>query len=289
MAHVILPADSPLYHAFEELIDTQRLVFFVGLPGVGKSLLAQQLALMADRAGRNVHLLQWDAIRRPFVADDYVSTYYPEVDGVTHTVVRKAVGLWARAAIGPWHQHHPNAAEMLIGEMPLIGNRLIELVQYHDDDAEPRLCSSTTRFVIPVPSRELRRVMVGKREASSAKPQPERGYVDAIPKVLQAAWLELYRVARDLRITSAAATNQISYDPDVYQSIYSMVLKRRHSQVVPLTIQLPTENQSVYDLQIQKSELVPSADDVREYIAQVEQRYPDRLSLDREMNSWYVV
>src|SRR4051812_30907373 len=126
MTNVILPCNSTLYHAFEQLIDSQRLVFFVGLPGVGKSLLAQQLALMADQSGRKVHLLQWDVVRQPFTADAYIVANYPEVDGVTHGAVRKAVGLWVRSAIGQWCQHNSDKAEMLIGEAPLIGNRLIE-------------------------------------------------------------------------------------------------------------------------------------------------------------------
>jgi hypothetical protein len=289
MTQVIIPPDSTLYRTFEELIDTQRLVFIVGLPGVGKSLLAQQLALMAHAAGRNVHLLQWDVARQPFVSHEYVLKNYPEVDGITDGVVRKAIGLWARSAIGPWYQRHPDEAGLLIGEVPLIGNRLVELVQRDDDDAEPILGSSITRFVVPVPSRELRRVMVGKREASSANPQHEREQADAIPQVLQAAWLELYRIAQLVGITSTAASRQPAYDPDVYQSIYSMLLKYRYRQVVPLAETLPTENQSVYDLWIDQRELAPTMEQVRGYIAQVEQRYPDRQALTREIDQWYVV
>jgi adenylylsulfate kinase-like enzyme len=93
MTNIILPSDSILYHTFAQLIGSQRLVVFAGLPGVGKSLLSQQLALMAHRAGRNVHLLQWDVARQPFATDPYVLTNYPEVDGVTHAAVRKAMGL----------------------------------------------------------------------------------------------------------------------------------------------------------------------------------------------------
>ena len=38
----------------------QRLVFFAGMPGTGKSLLVHLLAHLAHAAGRPVHLLQWD-------------------------------------------------------------------------------------------------------------------------------------------------------------------------------------------------------------------------------------
>jgi hypothetical protein len=288
MSNIILSSDSTLYRTFEQLISSQRLVVFVGLPGVGKSLLTQQLALMAHQAGRKVHLLQWDVARRPFATDEYVVTNYPEVDGVTHGVVRKAMGLWVRVAVGQWYHNHPGEAEMLIGEAPLIGNRLIELVQRHDDDIEPLLGSSAARFVIPIPSRELRRTIEGKREASSTNPHHEREHADAIPQVLQAAWLEVYRVAQELKITSTVTGNQIEYDPDIYQGVYSTLLKHRHGRRLPLTMRLPTDNLSACDISLQQGQLAPKKDEVRTYIAQVEQLYPNRESLDREMNSWHV-
>jgi hypothetical protein len=289
MTNIILSSNSTLYHALEQLIDSQRLVFFAGLPGVGKSLLSQQLALMAHQAGRNVYLLQWDVARQPFETDAYVVKNYPEVDGITHGAVRKAVGLWARAAIRRWYHHHPDQADMLIGEVPLVGNRMIELVQRRDDDAEPILSSSTARFVIPVPSRDLRRTIEGKRETSSANPQHEREHTDAIPQVLQAAWLELYRVAHKLGITNTAPGQHIDYEPDIYEGVYSMLMQHRRAQSLPMTVHLPTEHVSVYDLHVQQSELVPKTDEVRTYVAQVEQLYPDMTSLDREIDRWYVV
>jgi hypothetical protein len=289
MTNVILRADSTLYQAFEELIGSQRLVFFAGLPGVGKSLLLQQLALMAHLAGRRVHLLQWDVIRQPFVTDAYVLTRYPEVDGITHGAVRKAAGLWVRAAIGQWFRHHSDSADMLIGECPLIGNRLIELVQHHDDDVEPILCSPTAKFIIPVPSREVRRTIEEKREASSANPQHERENADAMPQVLQAAWLEVYRVAPELNITHTDPGHQGDYDPEIYQGVYSLLLKHRHSQRLPLTVHLPTEDLSVYDLYVRQRDLAPSMDDVRTYMAQVEELYRDMTLLDQEIDRWYIV
>ena len=42
------------------------MVFVAGLPGTGKSLLVNQLVHIAARAGRLVHLLQWDVARPTF-------------------------------------------------------------------------------------------------------------------------------------------------------------------------------------------------------------------------------
>ena len=76
---------------------------FAGLPGTGKSLLVQQLTQLAASAGRRVHLLQWDVARPPFEASA-AGRRYPVVDGVTHPVIRKAVGLWARRAVVAWDE-----------------------------------------------------------------------------------------------------------------------------------------------------------------------------------------
>jgi hypothetical protein len=291
MINIILPPDSTLYQSFEQLTASQRIVFFAGLPGVGKSLLLQQLALMAHQAGRKVHLLQWDVARQPFETDAYVLAHYPEVEGITHGVIRKAVGLWARATIGQWQQDHPAEGEMLIGEVPLIGHRLMELAQRHDDAVEPVLSSPATKFVIPVPSLELRRVIEGKREVSSTKPQHEREQADAIPQVLQALWRELYHVAPALGITGSVLGVEIDYDPDIYQGVYSKLLKHRHSHVLPLTTPLQTENLSAHDLTIQQTELTPTADEVRAYISEVERLYAgrDKALLEHEIDKWYIV
>src|SRR4051812_13196676 len=128
----VLPADSNLYRRLHAAAVERRCVFFAGLPGVGKSLLLQQLSLIATSAGRRVSLLQWDVARGPFERPEILARY-PETDGVTHAVIRKAAGLWARGAVAAWDRDHPDAADMLVGEVPLIGNRLIELVQQQAD------------------------------------------------------------------------------------------------------------------------------------------------------------
>ena len=68
---------------------------------MGKSLLLQQLTLMALEAGREVHLLQWDTARQVFE-----TPRYPLLDGATHPMVIKAVGLWLRQALVDWDRDH---------------------------------------------------------------------------------------------------------------------------------------------------------------------------------------
>ncbi|MCB0062552.1 MAG: hypothetical protein KDE19_10575, partial [Caldilineaceae bacterium] len=143
--------NTPLYPTLAKLATEQKLVLFAGLPGVGKSLFLQQMALLAHEAGRTLHLLQWDVTRAAFETPEIMARY-PEINGVTHAAIRKAVGLWARNAVNEWHSNHAAAADLLIGEVPLIGNRLIELVQPIDDAVEPLLAGEQCTFVLPVPT-----------------------------------------------------------------------------------------------------------------------------------------
>src|SRR3954454_22550721 len=186
----VLPADSELYRRLHAAAVERRCVFFAGLPGVGKSLLLQQLSLIAHEVGRRVSLLQWDVARGAFETPE-ILTRYPEIDGVTHAAIRKAAGLWARGAVGAWDRAHPDRQEILIGEVPLIGNRLIELVQQRADGVEVLLAGEGTVCLIPVPSREVRRAIEAARVREMAAPSHERELANALPGLVQSFWEEV--------------------------------------------------------------------------------------------------
>ena len=97
MSPYVIPPDSALHATFAATLASADRVFFAGLPGVGKSLLLQQMALMAADEGRRVTLLQWDVARQPFE-----SPRYPLVDGATHPLVIRAAGVWLRGALVQW-------------------------------------------------------------------------------------------------------------------------------------------------------------------------------------------
>ena len=151
---IVIPVDSNLYRQFDDWIRSKRILFVAGLPAVGKSLYLQQLAVMAREVDRPVHLLQWDVVRAAFERDGWLD-HYPELEGVTHPVIRKATGIWARQAIADWDASVPSS-HLLIAELPLIGNRLMELVQRQDDDAERLLSGHDTHALIPVPTLAVR-------------------------------------------------------------------------------------------------------------------------------------
>ena len=199
---LILAPGSPLYAALTALATEARLVFVAGLPGTGKSLLIHQLALLAHGAGRRISLLQWD-VARPVVEGSAAARAFPASDGVTHGIVRMAVGRWARDAVARWAARSHDPAALLIGETPLVGHRLIELARPMPDDAEPTLSDARTRFVIPVPSREVRGHLEAERGRRAARPLHPREREDAPPEVLRDLWRQLARVAGTLGLSGA--------------------------------------------------------------------------------------
>ena len=266
---LVIPIASNLYKVVKEMVHRKRLIFVTGIPGVGKSLLIQQMALIASEAGREVHLLRYNLARRPFETEVNISKY-PEVDGVTDPAIRKAVGLWARQAVWDWHERHTEPNQLLIGELPLIGNRLIELVEPANDAAEALLTSEQTLFVVPVPSWEVREVIEETRKRTLAEPQNEQEKLDAPPNVLRAMWESVNGLAREIGLTKASP--QTPYNPYIYGGVFEALLQFRPSQLL-LIDEVLRPSHSVYDLDVLAGTLVPTTAEASAAMAQVESRY----------------
>ena len=295
-ARLVVEADPQLAEAMRGLAQ-QRMVFFAGLPGTGKSLLVHQLTHLAASAGRSVHLLQWDVARPAFEASA-AGRRYPLADGVTHPVIRKAAGLWARRALVAWDERHPDPRHLLIGETPFVGNRFVELARRLDDPAEALLSAQSCRFVIAVPSREVRRFLEAERERRTASPLHPREREDAPPHVLRALWRDLHGVAIGLGIATpepdtpggrgqSQGADGPRYDPAVYQHVYETVLRHRYVQALALSTILPTETLSVYNFAVAPPDLAPAEAEADELIRDVERRYPDAAALQREIARWH--
>lgn len=275
----------------------QRMVFFAGLPGTGKSLLVHQLAHLASGAGRSVHLLQWD-VARPVFEATAAGRRYPLADGVTHSVIRRAAGLWARRALVAWNGRHPEPRHLLVGETPFVGNRFVELARRLDDGAESLLSAPSCRFAIAVPSPEVRRFLVALRERRAASPLHPREREDAPPRVLGDLLREVFEAARALGIDMGATgptgrarpgDGPTPYDPSVYRRVYEAVLRHRNVDVLSLDVILPTDSLSVYDFAVARPDLVPTESEAEECIREVERRYPDAIRFEAEIARWWEV
>ncbi len=289
---LLIPRESTLFQTLQRLVETKKMVFLAGLPGTGKSLLLQQLSILGHSIGRRPHLLQWDVCRLPFLTNDRVKEHYHEQDGITHAGVRKAVGMWARHAVGIWAERHRGDRDILIGEVPIVGNRLVELVRTEADPVEPLLVDETSTFFgIPTPSRQVRQLIETQRKERSGSPLHEREKGDAQPGIMYALWEDLCAVAlRFGLIDREESENRTgAYDPDLYCDTYSVLLKRRPSGRIDLDIPLSTEGRSVYDLSAGQKDLVPSAAEVETSIRDMENRYPCHEELERSVNQWYEV
>lgn len=240
----------------------QRLVFFAGMPGTGKSLLVHLLAHLAHAAGRPVHLLQWD-VARPVLEFSPAGLAYPRgADSATHPLVRRATGLWVRDALAAWDAANPRPA-LLVGEVPLIGNRFTELAEVADDAAEPLLAAADCRFVLAVPSPAVRAHVEAERERRMANPQHAQEREDAPPPVLREVWRDVWRTAAAL---GHPVAEDAAYDPEAYRLVYANLLARRRLEVLPIDTVLPTAAMSVYDYAFTPTPLVPTPDEVAGYI-----------------------
>jgi hypothetical protein len=285
---LVAAADAGLYAHLQRLASAQRCVFFAGLPGTGKSLLSHQLTHLAHALGRTVHMLQWDRARPVFEASA-AGQRYPVVHGVTHGVIRKAAGLWARRAVMQWHQRYPEAGHMLIGETPFVGHRFIELARQRADAAEPLLQMAC--FVVPVPSRAVRDFLEAERQRRSVTPLHQQEREDAPPQILRDLWRQLARIAPALGVHADVPTSaaEVPYDPALYQAVYQRLLTQRQALVLPMDTILPTTTLSVYDFAVPRRDVVPTMEEVTHFIGEVEQQYPDLDVLQQDIDGWYVL
>ena len=164
-----------------------RMIFFTGLPASGKSFFLRALISMAGATGRRVHLMRWDAGLTSFQTDEILARY-PDVADGSHPIVRKAAGSWGRQAVSRWLDTHPDQADLLVGEVPIVGNRFSELVKVLPDEVEAALASQETAFVYPVPTRDMRGNLEALRRETFANPRHPDEAKDAPPATMELAW-----------------------------------------------------------------------------------------------------
>ena len=157
------------------------------------------------------------------------------------------------------------------------------------DAAEPLLTDPRTRFVIPVPSRELRRHLEAERGRRAARPLHPREREDAPPEVLRDLWRQLARVTRPRSAWTRppAAMGRSPYDPALYIAVYRRVLCRRHADIVPMDTILPAASVSPYDLAVSVDDLRPAPDEVAGLVAAAARDWADPAALQDALDHWY--
>jgi hypothetical protein len=280
-ARLILPADSTAHRVLSEAVLNCKAVFFAGLPGVGKTLLLQQTALLSHAAGRPLHLLQWDIARQGFETPGILARY-PEVEGTTHAAIRRAAGLWVRGAVADWAAVHAGDDALLLGEAPFVGNRLIELARREADVAESFLAARSTQFIIPAPTLAVRRAIETLRAQEMERPRHVREAANAPPNVLTLLMQELRAAGAALGVPGATLTG--GYDPEVYVAIYARLLEHRHARALIIDECWPVVS-SPYELDIGVTELRPSPAEAAAALGRVEAL--GALELEGAVRQWF--
>jgi succinate-semialdehyde dehydrogenase/glutarate-semialdehyde dehydrogenase len=284
----IIPTHTKLYQLLDEQAAKAKIVCFTGLPGVGKSLFVQQFSYLASSKKRPVTALQWDLTRQHFETPE-ILLKFPEIDGVTHAGIRKACGWWSRKAISDWYEQHATDDELLIIEAPLVGNRLIELVMYMEDEAEAILSSDAVQFILPVPTEEVRQLIVSRRVETFVEPGHEYEKTDAQPHVMLSLYKELCKIASKIGIH--APMGEIpEYSADVYEAVYKALLKHRHAIPLKIDIIFNTQGQSVYESELEDiKQLFPTPAETSKFVQLVEKKFATQDALAASVEKWYVI
>jgi hypothetical protein len=281
-ARLILPAGSRAHRMLSEAVQSCKAVVFAGLPGVGKTLLLQQTALLAHAAGRPLYLLQWDIARQAFETPEILARY-PEVEGTTHAAIRRAAGFWVRGAVANWAAAHAGDDALLLGEAPFVGNRLIELARREADAAESFLAARSTLFIIPAPTLAVRRAIEATRQREIEQPLHARETANAPPNVLTLLMQELRAAGAALGVPGVRSEG--GYDPEVYTAVYSRLLEHRQARALAIDECWPVVA-SPYELDVGVTELQPTPAEVADALARVEAL--GAVELQRAVRQWYL-
>ncbi len=238
-----------------------ELVFVCGIPGTGKSLFMRELFASCRRAGRQASMLQWDVARRPF-DEPAILAAYPEIDGSTHIMIRRAAGLWALDAVSKWRAAR-SASDVLLIEAPLIGGRFIEFAHPAPNELETLLRSPRAQFWVVTPSVQVRRAIEAARRAESVQPRHTYDGANAMPSVVDALWSDIVQAALELGVCPDAVQGGTApaYSPDLYFDVYRRVLGARHAERLEVSEILANET-SPHDIDGRR-DLAPSPQQAR--------------------------
>ena len=277
----VLTPGSTAWHLMDSAARRARIVVFCGIPGVGKSFLLREQLTMALNASRRVTRLQWDVCRQAFETPPILSRY-PEINGSTHIVIRRAVGLWARGAIEHWAATHTGSQHMLLVEAPLVGGRLVELAQSEGDAAEPLLNARETCYYVPTPTVEVRRAIEAARRSEMELNRHARDAANAVPELVDELWQMVATTAALLNLRTTGTVS--SYSPETYFSLYRAVLRHRHVASLPID-QIVSNAGSPHDVVAATEELAPSSADVLRLVGLAESEGLESIALRTER--WY--
>ncbi|MFD1196510.1 hypothetical protein ACFQ3C_17710 [Seohaeicola saemankumensis] len=268
-----------------EMARNCRMIFFTGLPASGKSFFLRELISIAGNVGRCVHLIRWDAALASFQTDEILASY-PDVADGSHPIVRRAAGLWGRQAVARWLEMHPDDADVLIGEVPIVGNRFSELVKVLSDEVEAALASETTTFVYSVPTKEIRSKLEAIRRETFSNPKHSHEANDAPPATMDLAWNLTCTKSIELGLLpSAEGESPRRYDEVLYRRFFDHLLRNRNAEALDVDT-LYASSGSAHDIQGDIFEIFATPREVADAIAAI-QADMDAEAATRAVENWH--
>lgn len=284
MSQSVFPPDTPIAQTLQDAINSCRVILIAGLPSSGKSLIFQQLTILAGEADRNVHTLQWDDARHGFETDFWLGVYPDPLPGTTHPAIRKAIGLWVRIGVARWDADHPSGKDLLIIELPVVGGRFIELLQPKSDDAEPLLVSGNTQVIVPVPTNELRARLEEFRAATHANPRNDGEAMEAAPSVVRADWLEARQLYNRWNGIPNDQQRDEQYDAKVCRAVFERLNSHRNTIFLEIDQVFDTRS-STYDRPVPVSVFRPLEREVMAAYQRLQALFPGR-TIESATDGW---
>lgn len=220
--------NNALMQQLMTLVKEHQMIVVTGLPGVGKSLYLNILNALAQSQGKEVEVIQWDVARKAFETD-YIQSIFPMGTATVHNGLKLVAGKWLIEVLVERLQNNQSDRKLLLVEAPLIGHRFVELVHRNtNSELETYLSSEKVKFVVPVPSRKLRKHI--EIERSQQVSENAKVWSGAKPSVVLALWNHLCEIAVELQCHDNIENRQ--YDPELYACVYSEILKHRNFEIL---------------------------------------------------------
>ena len=168
---------------------------------------------------------------------------------------------------------HAEDSDILIAELPAVGGRLVELMQPHDDGAEAVLASESTRFFVPVPTREMREVITGHRARTFANPRNEQETKDAPVHLVEGNWVEARQAYNAWNGIGNDPVADAEYSPEIYRAVYERLLRFRHCEILVVDRSFEAAG-SAHERGVPVSELAAGPGEVEAAFAAVGELFP---------------
>lgn len=282
--NTLIPIDSKVFQTIDDITKNAKIVAFSGLPGVGKSLYINQFHQCAQSNQRSIDVIQWDVARKAFETPE-ISKIYPIENDTVHNGVKLSVGQWLIDFIDQWLIEHSHNDRILLIEAPLVGHRFVEIAKECQlERVEEYLSSDQFKVIVPIPTKEVRAKIEDSRKAQVSEDAED--WSGAKPSVMLMLWKMICGIANKMG-RSIPMDGQPDYDPEVYQFVFSSILKHRH--VVPLIVdeifEIPIDTE---DALHSLDSISPSSEVAAKYVVQTQELHPTDSALDDYVATWYL-